>query len=298
MKHFLILVFLTYIITTNSQNQTQNITKPNETNTKNAQTPPPNNQKNEKEFNLTDALEQYTENKKQKNGKSKNKQRQEEMKRDVDKIQMEQKKKERDKYTEIIKKEREECEKQLHNFTFSDFMSISIPGKSSEVLYQNITNTSKIVFGFMLSDETKQIDFTFSGPNENGRSIIINSFKDKNCMYLEYEVKYIGLYTFFINNHKNSDDSEVNFAINLGLPNDNLGTKKLDKISGILHDINKNVNNMRTKQGLINKKTEAHNDSVNKHNSEILLYSIIEVFVLIIVFFGQTIYIKGLINKV
>ena len=298
MKHFLILMFLTYIITTNSQNQGQNNKKPNETN--NAQKSPSNkNQKNEKEFNLTDALEQYTENKKKKKGKStKNKQRQEEMKRDVDKIQMEQKKKERDKYTEIIRKEREECEKQLHHFTFSDFMSISIPGKSSEVLYQNITNTSKIIFGFMLSDETKQIDFTFSGPNEHGRSTIIKSFKDRNCMYLEYEVKYIGLYTFFINNHKNSDDSEVNFAVNLGLPSDKLGTEKIDKISGILHDINKNVNNMRTKQGLINKKTEAHNDSVNKHNSEILVCSIIEVFVLIIVFFGQTFYIKSLINKV
>ena len=116
--------------------------------------------------------------------------------------------------------------------------------------------------------------------------------------YLEYDVKNTGLYTFYLNNYHNSDDSEVNFAINLGQPSDKLGAKKLDKISGILHDIKENVNNMRTKQGLINKKTQAHNDSVNRHNSEILIYSIIEVFVLIAVFVAQTIYIKKLINKV
>ena len=293
MKQFLILLFLLYITTIYTQNQTKN--NKNQTNEENSQ----------KEFNLTDALHKYTEKELKKNEKSskksqneKIKKRQEEIKREIEKIQMEQQKKEKDKYTQIIKKEREECEKHLHNFTFSDFMSISIPGKSSEMLYQNITKPSKIFFGFMLSDETKQIHFTFSGPNEHGHSTLLKSFTDKNCLYLEYDVKNTGLYTFYLNNYHNSDDSEVNFAINLGQPSDKLGAKKLDKISGILHDIKKNVNNMRTKQGLINKKTQAHNDSVNRHNSEILVYSIVEVFVLIAVFVAQTIYIKQLISKV
>ena len=55
---------------------------------------------------------------------------------------------------------------------------------------------------------------------------------------------------------------------------------------------------MSTKQNIINRKTETHNKSVNKHNKKILIYAIIEVITMIIVFLLQTCYIKKIVEKI
>ena len=54
---------------------------------------------------------------------------------------------------------------------------------------------------------------------------------------------------------------------------------------------------MRAKQNLMNKKTETHNDSVNKHNRQIFIYSVIEVITMLLVFVVQTFYIKSIVEK-
>ena len=55
---------------------------------------------------------------------------------------------------------------------------------------------------------------------------------------------------------------------------------------------------MRTKQNIINKKTSAHNESINKHNKKIILNSIIEVIAMFLVFAIQTCYIKKMVEKI
>ena len=55
---------------------------------------------------------------------------------------------------------------------------------------------------------------------------------------------------------------------------------------------------MNLKQNMINKKAEAHNDSVNKHDKQILIYSIIEVGIMVFIFIAQLFYIKSKIDKI
>ena len=54
---------------------------------------------------------------------------------------------------------------------------------------------------------------------------------------------------------------------------------------------------MRAKQNLMNKKTETHNDRVNKHNRQIFIYSFVEIIIMLLVFDVQTFYIKSIVEK-
>ena len=54
---------------------------------------------------------------------------------------------------------------------------------------------------------------------------------------------------------------------------------------------------MSLKQNIVNRKTDKHNNSVNKHNKKIFIYSIIEVITMIAVFVLQTCYIKRIVGK-
>ena len=54
---------------------------------------------------------------------------------------------------------------------------------------------------------------------------------------------------------------------------------------------------MKSKQNLINKKNKVHNESINKHNKEIIIYSFIEVITMFLVFILQTCYIKHIVEK-
>ena len=269
-----------------------------------------NKDASEKILNLTQALKDFakklldnlsnnTNNTNDENEKKmKEKKRQEEIKKTAEIIRMKQKEIQMNKTREEIKVQREECERHISNMVFSEILSLSIPGKNGEMLYQNITNVSKLSFSFYISDERKQIHLTFSGPNKMGRTTMIKSFRKKNCLFFEYDVTVPGQYSIFLNNYQNSEETELVFLMHLtNIKSDKLGTEKVDKISGYLQEIDKNMNNMRMTQGIINKKTNAHNDSVNKHNKQIVVYSIVEVVVLILIFITQSYYVKRLVSK-
>ena len=268
-----------------------------------------NQNENELTMNLTQALKDFakillndlsnsTNEEKEKEKEIQEKKLKEEIKKNAEKIRMKKKEIEMNKTKEEIKLQREECENRLSNIVFNEFLSISIPGKSIETLYQNITNFSKLTLSFYISDEQKQIHFTFSGPNKKGQTNLIKTFRKRNCLYFEYDIKIFGQYSFILNNYQNSENTELLFLMHLtNLKSDKLGSEKIDKISGYLQEIDQNINNMIMKQGIINKKTNAHNDSVNKHNKQILIYSIVEVIVLLLVFFVQGFYVKKLVNK-
>ena len=172
--------------------------------------------------------------------------------------------------------------------------------KSGELLYHNTTRPCQIKIIFLLTDSEKTIHLTFNGPNARGNSGLIQSFRQKNFLYYIYDAKFVGQYTFYLNNFHNSDETEVIFAISddSRKSEDKLEKKKIDKISGYLKEIDNKINTMSTKQNIINRKTETHNKSVNKHNKKILIYAIIEVITMIIVFLLQTCYIKKIVEKI
>ena len=58
------------------------------------------------------------------------------------------------------------------------------------------------------------------------------------------------------------------------------------------------INKIRLKQNIINKKTDAHNEGVNKHNKNILINSSVEILVMIVILVAQLLYIKKNISKI
>ena len=197
-------------------------------------------------------------------------------------------------------KEREKFQKWTSNLSFSDTFEICLEKKNSEKLYLNITNEPSIIYiGFILTDSEKEINFIFSKTNKNGVSSKINSVKNKNCYFLEYSAEEKGEYTIFLEN-KNSDKINVILFMKESIEentNDNLQAEKLDKIFVYLKNIDNNINEMRTKQNIVNKQVETHNNRVNENNKKIVMYAIIEIFTMLIVFFAQSSYIKRIVLR-
>ena len=197
-----------------------------------------------------------------------------------------------------LEKEREEFEKQIENITVSEFINLRLEGKNSELLFHNVTKPCNLKIIFLLTDREKTIHLTFNGPNERGGVTLLKSFRSRNFLYYVHNVQLIGKYTFYLNNYHNSDETEVLFAISDDTISDyRLGKRNIGKIPGYLNDIDSNINQMESKQNIINKKIIAYNENSNKHNREIVIYSIIEVVTMFLLFFLQTCYIKSIVKN-
>jgi len=273
----------------------------------------------EKEFNLTESLINFFTNilgqkdnttNKTKDGmniteegkKFEERRREEEKRREkMEKMRMEVEKIKKEKEQEKklkLEKEREIFEQQIENLTVSEFTNLYLEGKSGELLYHNITKPGNLTIVFLLTDSEKTIHLTLNGPIKGSNSSLIKSFRAKNFLYYIHYAQYVGQYSFFLNNYHNRDPTEVIFAIyDDSVVDEKLGKKNIDKISKYLKEIDKKFNKMKSRQNIINRKNSAHNESVNKHNKEILIYSIVEVIIMSIVFVIQTCYIKSIVEK-
>ena len=329
MKKLFLLTLTILIITilTQQNNQTGNNNNNQQANQTISNSPKNNTLKNntkkpeDKEFNLTESLIKFFNevfgddtnktNKTDPEAKKKieeqkrleeEKRREEMIKRkNMERIRMENEQREKEKAKQKqmqLEKEREEFERQVENISVSEFTNLYLEGKSGELLYHSVSQPCNLKIIFLLTDTQKTIHMTFNGPSGRGGTTVIRSFRSKNFLFYEYNAQLPGDYTFYLNNYHNSDETEVIFAINDDTKTEeSLGKQKVDKISGYLNEIDLKINQMRSKQNIINKKTETHNDSVNKHNKEILIYSIIEVITMLIVFAVQTFYIKSIVEK-
>ena len=74
--------------------------------------------------------------------------------------------------------------------------------------------------------------------------------------------------------------------------------EKIDKISLLLNNIDNNINQLRYKKKIEVLKINTHNEKVEENNKYIVIYSIIEIFTMIIVFISQSYYISSLVKKI
>ena len=302
MKNIFPFIFLFLFIYINCQNPPNNTTVANDT--------------KKKEFNLTESLLNFFDTLFASNNTNKNlsdiqtkkldeqKKAEEKKKEELKKLdKMEKVKKENEekekKRREALEKEREEFDEKMQLIPYSKFINLNLEGKGGETLYHNVTKPCTLKILFLLTDTERNIHLTLNGPNGKGGNILIQNYRSKPFLYFEYKAKIPGQYTIYLNNYANSDETEVIFALSddTKKTEEALGTQNIDKISGLLNEIDININQMRSKQNIMTKKAEAHNDSVDKHNREILIYSIIEVVTMLIVFVIQTCYIKNIVGK-
>ena len=305
----------------NNINNQKNITSQNQTNEENIIK---NSTKKleEKLFNLTESLinffkETFTDKnetkkdswkinktdenirKKLEEEKQKKLREEQENKAKLEKIKIEtQKKKEKLKQYE---KERDTFTKILVNNTFKEVIQINLQKGESETLYLDLQAFSKIKLAIMVSDsdQDEKVNLFFSGPNARGHTTVIQNYYSKNFLFWEFEVPRNGEYYAEITN-KGTKDNEIYFLFNdmYNKKNDKLDTQKIDKISMLLNDIDNNMNQLRNKKRLEIKQVNSHNDKVSENNKWIVIYSVIEIFTMIMVFIFQSCYINSLVNKV
>ena len=147
-----------------------------------------------------------------------------------------------------------------------------------------------------MSDIEKYITLNFKGPDPSNE--ISLDFTNKNFLYYEYKLEKIGKYVFYLNN-ENKEKIQISFAIKDSWnKDDNIGTKKLDTIVEYIDEMESKINKIRLRQDMINKKTDAHNEGVNKHNKSILINSFVEILTMIIILVIQLYYIKKNISKI
>ena len=144
-----------------------------------------------------------------------------------------------------------------------------------------------------MSDIEKLISLNLKGDQ------IEKKILDKNFLFYELRIEKEGKYIFYLDNEKNEEKVEISFAIKDSAKKDeNIGSKKLDKITEYIEDMESKINKLRLKQNIINKKTDAHNEGVNKHNKNILINSFYEVLIMIFILVAQLYYIKKNISKI
>ena len=190
-------------------------------------------------------------------------------------------------------------EEQVKNFTFSILLTFLIKSGEDESFYEEITQPTTIRFAFMINHPTKKIDFTFSGPQKNGKKGVIVGVNNKNYFFYEHKANIAGLYTFSINNHKHKENAKITFALNTDkVEEKTIDTQNLDALSKRLNDIDNKMGELRMKANFVVKKVEGHNKSIIKHNKSIVIFSIIEVVTMVIIFIFQSFYLTKLVSKV
>jgi hypothetical protein len=220
------------------------------------------------------------------------------------KIKSEQIRIENQKKEEKKKKEEEERAKFndiIVDTNFEQIIQISLEKGETETLYLDLDSFTKIKMAVILTDTEEKINFVFSGPNARGRTSVLYKLDNKNYLFHEYEALRKGEYTIDLIN-RSSKEIELIFLINehvdQGKKKDVLDTEKIDKISLLLNNIDNNVSQLRTKKRIEMRQANSHNDKVNSNNKSIVIYSIIEVFTMIIVFAAQSYYISSFVSKI
>ena len=282
----------------------------------------------DKNFNLTESLIKfYNENFGQKNESanntnSKTKEEMEQMKKENEAEMQQKLLRERDQRRreyfearekaeliriEYLKKEQKKKEQEekvkfeniLANTSFDDIIQIAIEREETESLYFNLSSFTKIKIAVVLTDEDEKFNFALSGPNARGRTSVLYRADNKNYLFYEYETLRNGEYIIELIN-KGSKENEIVFLIS-GTQNkqkDNINTEKIDKISLLLNNIDNNIYQLKNKKKIEMLKVKSHNEKVDENNKYIVIYSIIEIFTMIIVFVSQSYYISSLVNKI
>lgn len=217
----------------------------------------------------------------------------------IEKIQMEEKKKQEKKEKQL--NERLDFMKLLSNNSFDEVIQINLLKGEKEKLYMDLEGFTKIRIAIMVTDTEpeEKINFFFSGPNSRGRTAVIYQLYNKNYLFWNYETLRKGEFFAEIVN-KGTKENEIYFLLSTEgeKKKDRLNPEKLDKISLLLNEIDSNVNQLRNKKKIEIKQVNSHNDKVNENNKWIIIYSIIEIFTMIMVFVIQSCYINSLVNKV
>ena len=291
-----------------------------------------NKSKKEKQFTLTEALGQFfneilNESKKEKNQNNTNninntkedeeikkdeEEKQEKIKMDIERekrreifeardkaefIKLENEKKEIKKKKE--QEERAKFENILSNTTFKESLIISLEKGETETFFLYLNSFIKVKIAIVLTDKEDKINFVMYGPNAKGNTSKLYRVYDKNYLFYEFETLRKGEYIFNIFNRENKEIELIFFLnTNIEKKKDMIKPEKIDKISKMLNDIDNNIKQLRNKKRIEIIQVNSHNEKVDKYNKKIVIYSVIEIFTMIIVFSAQSYYISSILSKV
>ena len=184
------------------------------------------------------------------------------------------------------------------NASFDETIQITLGAGETEELFLDLEMYTKFKMAVILTDEEENINMVALGPNKWGHNSIIYEEFSKNYLYYEHEAQLKGEYRIQITNI-GSKEIELIVLLNehSNKKKDNIDTQKIDKISLFLNNIDDNINQLRTKKRIEIRQINKHNQKVEKYNRSIVIFSVVEIFTMIIVFAAQNYYISSIVSK-
>jgi hypothetical protein len=138
--------------------------------------------------------------------------------------------------------------------------------------------------------QESEINLKIIGPDNK----LINEVTEAFYFY-EFIATLAGEYQFILTNSKSEIDIRVSFAIHQGKDtNTHLTHENLNSIWDKLLDITNKMKKSSFTSKMLSKKFDAKYDIIKIHNRNIVLFSLIEIALMIIIFFLQVFYIKKL----
>lgn len=156
------------------------------------------------------------------------------------------------------------------------------------------TPNSLIRISLFVNDEKERINFKINDP----KGKLIYNIEDKIHIFHKFNASITGEYVYIIKNQLNDIPLKVTFAIDQGHSCDlKLSKEHINSTHIMLKNIKHLIKNAKFAARFLTKKYDTHYEHVQNHNKNFFFYAMIETFVLILIFFFQSCYIKALVNN-
>jgi hypothetical protein len=190
----------------------------------------------------------------------------------------------------VVSTEQAEWEQKISEFDAAEIITLDIPAHQSETLYEHIDHIPSIIkLAYVINQEGAIISFKIRDPN----NILIYKHSKSSAYFHEFTASVAGEYQFILDNSSSKLKQRVSFAIHQGnSTNTHLSRDNLDNVYFKLVNITRSIKVGDFTSRMLSKKYDAKYDVIKNHNKNIVLLSLVEIALMILIFFLQLFYIK------
>jgi len=185
----------------------------------------------------------------------------------------------------------------MSNFVPSDMITIEIPARKTEIVYEDIDALPTSIKGayFVSSSEDADIDFTIIDPEQK---LIFRRPGKKEGIFFFHPNK-TGTFTFVFNNRKWLGNKQVTFALNTGksLGEDLVNSKDLTPMEAQLTEADRLLREIQTETRFAYKRQGTHYKTTQANHNKVFYVAIFESLAILTVTIWQVYYIKRLLDN-
>eukprot|EP01017_Pseudomicrothorax_dubius_P033683 TRINITY_DN4532_c0_g1_i2.p1 TRINITY_DN4532_c0_g1~~TRINITY_DN4532_c0_g1_i2.p1 ORF type:complete len:289 (+),score=78.59 TRINITY_DN4532_c0_g1_i2:100-966(+) len=188
-------------------------------------------------------------------------------------------------------------EKYMSEFDPSDIVSFELGGSEEDVFIENVHDTPTELLGayFVSSSENSEVDLFVIGPD----GVHLFGRTDKNEGFFHLNATKKGTYQFFFSNSRWFETKKVTFAYHSSVARNisSAGTTALDPLNEKLYKANKEIRSLHAETKFSYMRAETHFETLRNAHTKLLLFTILESFVIVAASLWQIYYIRKLLEN-